>query len=88
MTLVFITNGSMTESQDMVMINSLHHLIENHKGCWKLWRNHSRPVRGIWEDLDKFCTDTEKSNWESCTVTCHDERVPEYNLKNYKTFPI
>lgn len=34
-----------------------------------------------------FCSDVEKSNWESCTVTCHDDSVPKYIEKITKRSP-
>ena len=56
------------------------------KGCWELWRNIAKQSEEF-GNPDKFCTDTEKSNWESCTITCHDERVPKYIEKITKRTP-
>ena len=70
----------------MVMIILLLHLIKNHKDAGSYRRNIAKQSDEFGHP-DKFCTDTEKSNWESCTVTCHDERVPKYIEKITKRSP-
>lgn len=75
--LVFITNGSMTEGSGYGDDNTPAPFNKEPQGCWELWRNIAKQSDEFGHP-DKFCTDTEKSNWESCTVTCHDERVPKY----------
>lgn len=84
--LVFITNGSMTEGSGYGDDHTPAPFNKEPRGCWNLWRN----IASQSDDFgrpDKFCTDPEKSNWESCTVTCHDERVPEYIEKVIKRSP-
>ncbi|MBU3197235.1 oleate hydratase [Clostridium algidicarnis] len=84
--LVFITNGSMTESSGYGSDNSPAPFNKETKGCWNLWKNIAAQSSEF-GNPDKFCGDTEKSSWESCTVTCHDERVPKYIEKLTKRSP-
>lgn len=84
--LVFITNGSMTEGSGYGDDNTPAPFNKEPKGCWQLWRNIAAQSDEF-GNPDKFCANTEKSNWESCTVTCHDERVPEYIEKITKRSP-
>lgn len=84
--LVFITNGSMTEGSGYGDDNTPAPFNKEAGGCWTLWRNIAEQSDEFGRP-DKFCTDPEKSNWESCTVTCHDERVPEYIEKITKRSP-
>lgn len=84
--LVFITNGSMTEGSGYGDDNTPAPFNKEPGGCWTLWRNIAKQSDEF-GGPDKFCTDPEKSNWESCTVTCHDERVPKYIEKITKRLP-
>ncbi len=84
--LVFITNGSMTEGSGYGTDTEPAPFNKEPSGCWKLWRNIAKQSDDF-GNPDKFCTDTEQSNWESCTVTCHDERVPKYIEKITKRSP-
>ena len=84
--LIFITNGSMTEGSGYGDDNTPAPFNKELGGCWRLWRNIAAQSDEFGHP-DKFCTDTEKSNWESCTVTCHDERVPKYIEKITKRSP-
>lgn len=84
--LVFITNGSMTESSGYGDDNTPAELKTEIEGCWKLWKNIAAQSDEFGHP-DKFCGDVERSNWESCTVTCHDERVPAYIEKITKRSP-
>lgn len=84
--LVFITNGSMTEGSGYGDDNSKAPFNREAEGCWKLWRNIAAQSKEF-GNPDKFCTDTEKSSWESCTITCHDERIAKYVEKITKRSP-
>ncbi len=84
--LVFITNGSMTEGSGYGTDNTPAEFNKEAKGCWELWKNIAAQSEEFGRP-EKFCGDPEKSNWESCTVTCHDERVPEYIEKITKRSP-
>ena len=84
--LVFITNGSITESSGYGDDNTPAPFNKELGGCWRLWRNIAAQSDEFGKP-NKFCTDPEKSNWESCTITCHDERVPKYIEKITKRSP-
>lgn len=75
--LVFVTNGSCTENSSL---GDEHHAPEfhtEHGGCWDLWRNIAKQDPSFGHP-DKFCTDTEKTYWESATITTLDEKIPPY----------
>lgn len=86
--LVFVTNGCCTEScaygsQHQVPVLS----VKNGEGaCWDLWRNIAGqdPAFGRPE---KFCSDIEKTNWESATITTLDGKIPPYLQKICKRDP-
>ena len=84
--LVFITNGSMTESSGYGDDNTPAPFIKEPGKSWELWRNIAAQSKEF-GNPDVFCSDIEKSNWESCTVTCHDESVPKYIEKITKRTP-
>lgn len=84
--LVFITNGSMTEGSGYGSDNASAPFNREAEGCWKLWKNIASQSKEF-GNPDKFCKDTEKSSWESCTITCNDERVAKYVEKITKRSP-
>ena len=74
--LVFVTNGSCTEgtiygSQNQAPVGDAE---VRTSGCWSLWKNIASqdPAFG---HPEKFCSDTEKSNWEAATITTSDETI-------------
>ena len=80
--LVFITNGSCTDSsaygdQDHVPVLTVK---PGEGKCWDLWKNIAKqdPAFGRPE---KFCSDISKSNWESATVTTLDGKIAPYLQK-------
>ena len=80
--LVFVTNGSCTDS---AVLGGQHEApaltVQGGEGdSWSLWRNIAAqdPAFGRPE---KFCSDIERSNWESATVTTLDGRIPPYIRK-------
>lgn len=80
--LVFVTNGSCTENSalgDDDMVPEFKKT-PGEGGCWELWKNIAAqdPAFGRPE---KFCTQTELTNWESATVTTLDDRIPPYLQK-------
>ncbi|MGD1821332.1 MAG: oleate hydratase [Pleomorphochaeta sp.] len=84
--LVFVTNGSCTENASLGDQNSSPKFDTTIKGCWELWENIAK------QDSDfgnpkTFCSDTEKSNWESCTITTLDNKIPPYIEKICKRDP-
>lgn len=77
--LVFVTNGSMTEDSGFGDDNTPAPFNKETKeeGIWNLWKNIVKQSDEF-GNPEKFCSQPEKSNWESCTVTFHDEQVSEY----------
>lgn len=75
--LVFITNGSMTEGSGYGDTHTPAPFYKEANGCWKLWRNIAAQSDEFGRP-DKFCSEPEKSNWESCTVTCDHPRIIEH----------
>ena len=74
--LVFITNGSCTEGtiygdQDHAPLGNAE---VRSSGCWSLWKKIAAqdPAFG---HPEKFCSDIEKTNWESATVTTSNEEI-------------
>lgn len=74
--LVFITNGSCTErtiygDQDHAPLGDAE---VRSSGCWSLWKKIAAqdPAFG---HPEKFCSDIEKTNWESATVTTSNEEI-------------
>ena len=84
--LLFITNGSMTENSSYGDDNTAAELSDEQSGCWEMWKNIAKKSDDFGHP-EVFCSDVEKSNWESCTVTCHDESVPKYIEKITKRSP-
>lgn len=86
--LVFVTNGSCTESaalgdQDHAPVLK----VESGQGaCWNLWKNIAVQDPSFGRP-EKFCSDIEKSNWESATVTTLDDRIPPYIQRVCKRDP-
>lgn len=80
--LVFVTNGSCTENSALGDDGQVPEFKKTpgEGGCWQLWKNIAAqdPAFGRPE---KFCTQTELTNWESATVTTLDDRIPPYLQK-------
>ena len=75
--LVFITNGSMTESSSYGDDETAATLSADLGGSWDLWRNIALKSDEFGKP-DKFCKNVERTNWESCTVTVHGGKVIDY----------
>lgn len=75
--LVFVTNGSCTESATLGDHNTPAVLNNHLTGCWSLWQNIAEQDPSFGHP-EKFCTNTEATNWESATVTTLDDRIPPY----------
>lgn len=85
--LVFITNGSMTENSGYGDNDTKAPLItENVGGCWKLWKNIASQSDDFGKP-EKFCSDIEKTNWESATITYNSQEITEYVEKITKRSP-
>lgn len=77
--LVFVTNGSCTEGT--VYGDQKHAPDENAEvrtsGCWSLWKNIAAQDPSFGHP-EKFCSDIQKTNWESATVTTLDDKILPY----------
>ncbi|XOQ48760.1 MAG: oleate hydratase [Eubacteriales bacterium] len=86
--LVFITNGGCVENSSIGSQNkpaSFDKEIREGTG-WDMWRKIAAqdPSFG---NPDKFCSDPERTNWMSATVTTLDGRIPPYVQKICKRDP-
>jgi oleate hydratase len=75
--LVFITNGSNTDSSTLGDQNTPAEFNPNLGGSWKLWENIAKQHPDFGRP-EKFCGNVEESNWESATITTLDGRIPPY----------
>jgi oleate hydratase len=84
--LVFVTNGSCTESSTLGDNGTAPEFRTDLGGAWKLWKNIAKqdPAFGRPE---KFCSDTKATNWESATVTVSGDVIPGYIEKVCKRDP-
>lgn len=46
-------------------------------GCWDLWKNIAKQDASFGHP-EKFCSDIEKTNWESATITTLDDKIIPY----------
>ncbi|WP_167958039.1 oleate hydratase [Anaerosporobacter faecicola] len=86
--LVFVTNGSCTEGtiygdQDHAPVGEAE---IRTSGCWSLWKNIAAQDKSFGHP-EKFCSDTEKTNWESATITTSDDTILSYVEKICKRDP-
>jgi oleate hydratase len=84
--LVFVTNGSCTENSSLGDDTHAPEYKTENGGCWELWRNIAKQDPSFGHP-DKFCTNTEATNWESATITTLDDRIPPYIEKICKRDP-
>lgn len=84
--LLFITNGSNTESSTL----GSHHEAAEFKtdlgSSWELWRSVAAKDDAFGHP-DVFAGDTTLSNWESATLTTLDDKIPPYIEKICKRDP-
>lgn len=86
--LVFVTNGSCTESSGL---GDHHHQAhfnqeQGRGGSWELWKNIASQDSSFGRP-EKFCTNIAATNWESATITTLDDRIPPYIEKICKRDP-
>lgn len=84
--LVFVTNGSCTENSTLGDETHVPQFNTLPGGCWELWRNIARQDASFGHP-DKFCTNPEKTYWESATITTLDNKIPPYLQKICKRDP-
>ena len=80
--LVFITNGGCVENSALGSQESPAPFVSDIKegGVWDMWRKIAAQDSSFGHP-DKFCSDPEKSNWMSATVTTLDQKIPPYVQK-------
>jgi oleate hydratase len=84
--LVFVTNGSCTENSSLGDDNNAPIMNSESGGCWNLWRNIAKQDDSFGHP-DKYCTNTDATNWESATITTLDDKIPTYIEKICKRDP-
>ena len=84
--LVFVTNGSCTENSSLGDDDHAPVFNDTPGGCWELWKNIAAQDLSF-GNPDKFCSETDKTTWESATVTTLDNRIPPYIQKVCKRDP-
>lgn len=84
--LVFVTNGSCTENSSLGDDDHAPVFNDTPGGCWELWKNIAAQDLSF-GNPDKFCSETDKTTWESATVTTLDDRIPPYIQKVCKRDP-
>lgn len=77
--LVFVTNGSCTEG---TIYGDQNHAPNGDaevrtSGCWNLWKNIAKQDPSFGHP-EKFCSNINKTNWESATITTLDEKIIPY----------
>lgn len=85
--LVFITNGSCVENSANGDHDEPAAFNTDPTGCWQMWRNIAKqdPAFG---NPDRYCTQTELTNWESATLTTLDDKIRPYIEKISKRDPL
>ena len=86
--LVFITNGSCTEGtiygdQNHAPVGDAE---VRSSGCWSLWKKIAAQDPSFGHP-EKFCSDIEKTNWDSATVTTANEEIIDQIKKICKRDP-
>jgi oleate hydratase len=80
--LVFITNGGCVENSAIGSQNTPAPFNKEIKkgGGWDMWRKIAAQDSSFGHP-DKFCYDSEQTNWVSATVTTLDDKIPPYIQK-------
>ena len=89
--LVFITNGCCTDTSCYGDQNTIPDLskVKNGEGeSWNLWKNiASQATNGEFGNPDKFCSNTDETNWMSATVEVSDEEIIKHIINICKRDP-
>ena len=78
--LVFVTNGSCTEGTNLRRSETIAPDADaevRRSGCWDLWKNIAKQDPSFGHP-EKFCSDIEKTNWESATITTLGDKIIPY----------
>ncbi|TDQ72270.1 oleate hydratase [Sphingobacterium yanglingense] len=83
---VIVTTGSMTEDTSYgdntkAPIVEIDNTTSGQSAGWKIWKNLAAKS-SIFGNPDKFCSNIEKSSWESATLTCKPSALID-KLKEY-----
>ncbi|WP_447641476.1 MULTISPECIES: oleate hydratase [Chitinophagaceae] len=83
---VIVTTGSMTEdtsygNNTTVPVLAVDNSTSGQSAGWKLWKNLAAKS-SVFGKPEKFCSNIEKSSWESVTLTCKPSALVE-KLKEY-----
>ncbi|NIG54913.1 oleate hydratase [Chitinophaga sp. Cy-1792] len=84
--LVFVTNGSITESSTYGDQDNPAVMDPSPGGSWTLWKNLAAQDKSFGKP-DKFCGNIAETNFVSATVTTLDDRIPPYIEKICKRDP-
>lgn len=89
--LVFITNGCCTDTSCYGDQNTIPDLskIKNGEGeSWNLWKNiASQAINGEFGNPDKFCSNTDETNWMSATIEVSNEEIIKHIINICKRDP-
>ena len=83
---VIVTTGSMTEDtfygdNKKAPVITIDNQTSGKSGGWKLWKNLAAKSEAFGKP-EKFCSNIEKSSWESVTLTCRPSALVE-KLREY-----
>lgn len=84
--LVFVTNGSITESSTYGDHKKPAVLNTAFGGSWNLWKNLAKQDKSL-GNPDKFCGNINETAFVSATLTTLDEKIPPYIEKICKRDP-
>ncbi len=89
--LVFITNGCCTDTScygDQTHAPDLSNIRNGEGESWDLWKNIAKQAKkGEYGNPDKFCSDTEATNWMSATVATSNEEIINHIVSICKRDP-
>ena len=74
--MVLFTNGSMTQNSTLGSMKEAPVMDTAIKGCFAVWRKLAAKDT-VFGNPEPFISYPEKSNWESFTITCYDDRIPD-----------
>lgn len=84
--LVFVTNGSITESSTYGDQDTPAILNPSPGGSWSLWKNLAAQDKDFGKP-EKFCGNIKETNFVSATLTTLDDKIPPYIEKICKRDP-